>query len=111
MWFWRKSREERELNEELQFHLDQEAKLLRERGQDPGGARRAFGNVTLARESTRETWGWTALEAAARDARFALRLLRKSPSFRDRGISAGNWRHHGDFQRRERSLAPPTSLP
>ncbi|MGA3201999.1 MAG: ABC transporter permease, partial [Bryobacteraceae bacterium] len=81
MWFWRKSREERELNEELQFHLDQEAKLLRERGQDPEGARRAFGNVTLARESTRETWGWTALEAIGRDARFALRLLRKSPSF------------------------------
>jgi putative ABC transport system permease protein len=81
MWFWRKSREERELNEELQFHLDQEAKLLRERGQDPDGARRAFGNVTLARESTRETWGWTALEAAGRDARFGLRQLRKSPSF------------------------------
>jgi putative ABC transport system permease protein len=81
MWFWRKSREERELNEELQFHLEQEANLLRERGQDPEGARRAFGNVTLAGESTRETWGWTALEAAARDARFALRLLRKSPSF------------------------------
>jgi len=81
MWFWRKSREERELNEELQFHLDQEAQLLRDRGQDPSGARRAFGNVTLVGESTRQTWGWTALEAAARDARFALRLLRKSPGF------------------------------
>ncbi|MGA3190506.1 MAG: permease prefix domain 1-containing protein, partial [Bryobacteraceae bacterium] len=79
MWFWRKSREERELNEELKFHLEQEAQLLRERGQDPADARRAFGNVTQVRESTRQTWGWTTLEAAGRDARFALRLLRKSP--------------------------------
>jgi putative ABC transport system permease protein len=81
MWFWRKSREERELNEELQFHLEQEAQLRRERGQDPDAARRDFGNVTLVREETRAAWGWTRLESAVRDAMFALRLLRKSPSF------------------------------
>ena len=33
------------------------------------------------RETTRETWGWAALERTARDARLALRLLRKSPGF------------------------------
>src|SRR5215469_6466295 len=81
MKFWRRSREERELDEELQFHLAQEERLRRERGQDPGGARRDFGNLALIRENTRETWGWTALERLARDARFALRLLRKSPAF------------------------------
>jgi putative ABC transport system permease protein len=81
MWFWRKSREECELKEEIEFHLDQEAKLLGERGRDPEEARREFGNVTLARESTRETWGWTRLESAARDFRFALRVLVKSPGF------------------------------
>ncbi len=81
MWFWRKSREERELDDELKFHLEQEAQLRRDRGQDPDAARRDFGNVTLARESTREAWGWTRVEAAFRDARFALRLLRKSPAF------------------------------
>ncbi len=81
MWFWRKSREKRELDEELRFHLEQEAQLRRERGQDPAGARRDFGNVTQVGETTRETWGGTSVEAAARDVRFALRLLRKSPSF------------------------------
>jgi putative ABC transport system permease protein len=81
MKFWRRSREERELDEELRFHLAQEEQLRRERGQDPGGARRDLGNFALVRENTRETWGWTALERLARDARFALRLLRKSPAF------------------------------
>jgi hypothetical protein len=43
MWFWRKRREERELDEELRFHLEQEALLRRDRGQDPDAARRDFG--------------------------------------------------------------------
>lgn len=81
MWFWRRCREERELDEELRFHLEQEEQLRRERGQDPAGARRDFGNLALVREKTRETWGWGALERALTDARFALRLLRKSPAF------------------------------
>ena len=80
MKFWRRSREERDLEEEISFHLEQESQLRRERGQDPAGARRDFGNVTLVRETTRETWGWAALERTARDARLALRLLRKSPA-------------------------------
>ena len=81
MKLWRRAREDRELDEELRFHLAQEEQLRRERGQDPAGARREFGNLALVRENTRETWGWTAIERAARDVRFALRLLRKSPGF------------------------------
>ncbi len=81
MWFWRKRREEKELDEELRFHLEREAQLRRDRGQDPGAAQRDFGNVTLVRENTRATWGWNTIEAAARDTRFGLRLLRKSPAF------------------------------
>jgi putative ABC transport system permease protein len=81
MWFWRKRREEKELDEELRFHLERETQLRRDRGQDPGAAQRDFGNVTLVGEDTRATWGWNTIEAAARDARFGLRLLRKSPTF------------------------------
>ncbi len=81
MKFWRRKQEERELDEELRFHLAQEEQLRLDRGQDPAVAHRDFGNLTLVRENTRETWGWAALERTARDARFALRLLRKSPAF------------------------------
>jgi putative ABC transport system permease protein len=81
MKLWRRSREERELDEELRFHLSQEEQLRRDRGQDPAGARRDFGNVALVRENTRETWGWAGAERTLRDGRFALRLLRKSPAF------------------------------
>src|SRR5580765_3695575 len=79
--FWRRKHEERELDEELRFHLAQEEQLRRDRGQDPAAARRDFGNVASVRENTRETWGWAALERTIKDARFALRLLRKSPAF------------------------------
>jgi putative ABC transport system permease protein len=79
--FWRRKQEESELDEEFRFHLQQEEQLRRDRGQDPAAARRDFGNLALVRENTRETWGWAALERTARDARFALRLLRKSPGF------------------------------
>src|SRR5215471_4934126 len=81
MKFWRRKQEEKELDEELRFHLSQEEQLRRDRGQDPTGARRDFGNLALIRENTRETWGWAALERTVCDARFALRLLRKSPAF------------------------------
>jgi putative ABC transport system permease protein len=81
MKFWRRNQEERELDEELRFHLAQEEELRRDRGQDPAGARRDFGNLALVRENTREAWGWAAVERTARDGRFALRLLRKSPAF------------------------------
>jgi putative ABC transport system permease protein len=81
MRFWRRKREARELEEELRFHLAQEEQLRRDRGQDPAGARREFGSMALVAENTRETWGWAALDRVLRDARFAMRLLRKSPAF------------------------------
>src|SRR5258708_39385902 len=79
--FWRRKREDRELEEELRFHLAEEERLRRDRGEDPKQAARDFGNLTSVREITRDQWGWAWLERAAQDARFALRMLRKSPSF------------------------------
>jgi putative ABC transport system permease protein len=94
VWHWltRRSREERELDDELRFHLDQEAQLRIERGEHPESARRSarrdFGNVTLTREVTRGMWGWSLLERALQDLRFAARMLLKNPAFTVVALSA-----------------------
>lgn len=93
-WHWlaRPGKEERELDEELHFHLEQEAQLRLDRGEDAETARRSarrdFGNVTLAREVTRGMWGWSLLERTVRDLRFAARMLLKNPAFTVVALSA-----------------------
>ena len=81
--FWRRRQEE--LNEELQSHLGMAASDRMERGEKPeearGAALREFGNVGLIKEVTRDNWGWRWLEDLARDIRFGVRALRKSPVF------------------------------
>ena len=44
-------------------------------------ARRAFGNVTLVREDSRDVWRWRVLDEVAGDIRYAVRQLRRAPSF------------------------------
>jgi hypothetical protein len=46
-----------------------------------GAARRAFGNVTLVEERSREVWQWAAIESILADLKLTLRRLRKSPGF------------------------------
>src|SRR3984957_8030789 len=81
----RRAREDSELDEELRFHLRQEAQLRMDRGQSPEeapqSARRDFGNVTRTKEVTREMWTWSALDRAAQDIRYAARIFRKNPAF------------------------------
>src|SRR5436853_436529 len=64
LWNWR--RKESELDEELQFHLSEEADERAAAGitaeQAQLAARRDFGNVVLVRERTREVWGWGSAE-------------------------------------------------
>ena len=67
---------ERDLAREIQSHLDLEAE---ESGRN--GARRAFGNATLVKEDVRATWGSRRVEQLARDVRFALRQIRRTPAF------------------------------
>ena len=80
-----RSQEERELDEEMRFHLAAEAQLRIDRGEPADSAERSalrdFGNVTLAREVTRDMWGWGTLERAAQDLRFAARMPRKNVAF------------------------------
>ncbi len=91
-WILRRSEEDRELDEELRFHLNEEAQLRMERGEAPDSARRSarrdFGNITLAKEVTRQMQGWTALERAAQDLRFAARMLIKNRGFTALALTA-----------------------
>ncbi len=64
----RRRREERDMREEL-------ASLA-----EIAGAKE-LGNVTLAMEDVRATWGWTWLESVLADIRYALRALRGQPAF------------------------------
>jgi len=74
-----------ELAEELQAHLDMAAAQRIERGESPSAARdnarREFGNTTHVAEVTREMWGGASWDAFVRDARYAARGLRRSPTF------------------------------
>lgn len=44
-------------------------------------ARRAFGNVALLEERSREAWQWPMLESVWADIRYAFRQMRKNPGF------------------------------
>jgi predicted permease len=73
------------LDDELQFHLDEQIAENIAAGMSKNEARhaamRAFGNSTVLKEETRETWGWIWLEQIGQDLRYGFRALRKSPLF------------------------------
>ena len=62
-WLAQRHDREAELREEIQFHLDEDAEELQERGltEDDArwAARREFGNVARVQEFARGEWGWT----------------------------------------------------
>ncbi len=78
-WLVQRRRREDELQEELQFHLEEEAEQLRAEGasvdEAPWAARRELGNAGLVREDTRSTWGWTMVEQFGQDFRYAFRTM------------------------------------
>ena len=83
---WRhRERYEREMAEELRFHLEEEEQQLREEGLSEAHARREarrdFGSVAAASEGVREAWGWMRAETWWRDIRYGLRALANSPGF------------------------------
>jgi predicted permease len=89
-WFWLRSivgraEAEREMHEEMEAHLARAAERLAARGMPPDAARiaarREFGNVAVIQEESRDARGGQFLEDAGQDVRYALRVLRKAPTF------------------------------
>ncbi|HEX2663634.1 MAG TPA: ABC transporter permease [Candidatus Acidoferrum sp.] len=82
---FRRHRSTQRLNDELQFHLDQQIAENLAAGMRPEEARhaamRTFGNPTYLKEETRDTWGCVWLEQTTQDLRYAARTLRKSAGF------------------------------
>jgi predicted permease len=85
MKWWPFRKRDADLERELRSDLELEEEEQRESGVPPDeahyAARRAFGNPTLIREQTRETWGWAPVERFLQDLRIAWRVLLKSPIF------------------------------
>src|SRR5215471_12520169 len=80
---FRRNRNSQQLDDEIQFHLDQQIAENLAAGMNPHEARyaamRTFGNPSFLKEETRDAWGWIWLEQIARDLRFGTRMLCKSP--------------------------------
>src|SRR6516164_7445688 len=81
----RRNRFLKDLDRDIQDHIERETQDNIERGMSPEDARtaalRAFGNVARIKEETREVWTVMWIERLKQDVSFAFRVLRKSPGF------------------------------
>jgi putative ABC transport system permease protein len=82
---FRRNTVESELDEELSFHLEQQAEKYRRSGMAPDEVARRirmeFGGAEQIREECRDARGTRLLEDCAQDLRYASRTLRKNPLF------------------------------
>src|SRR5215469_9424907 len=83
-WLWRDARA-RDLEEEMQMHLELKLQEYIAHGASPEEARRKaqldFGNAKIAAERSRERWGFMQLEDLRRDVTYGMRQSVKNPGF------------------------------
>ena len=82
---FRRRQVERDLDEELQYHLDKKIEELRSRGLDPVEARnvalRAMDGLTQRKEECRDARRVNLIDNAIQDLRYGFRVLAKAPGF------------------------------
>ena len=80
-----RQRLERELNDEIAWHLERETALRVERGESPAAARAAalrdFDGVEMHKDYARDARSTQLADSVVRDVRFALRSLWRAPAF------------------------------
>jgi len=76
---------ERDMDEEMAFHLDMETRKYVRQGMSEAAARRRalrrFGSVAREKERAREAWGISLATELLADGRYTLRQLRRNPGF------------------------------
>ncbi|MGB6886456.1 MAG: ABC transporter permease [Candidatus Acidiferrum sp.] len=82
---WKRSQLDRDLDDEVQFHLAMREEKNRRAGIDPEeahySAHRQFGNATNFKERSHDMWTFKTFEEFLQDLRHATRLLRNKPAF------------------------------
>jgi macrolide transport system ATP-binding/permease protein len=85
LFYARRERFDRELAEEIRFHLEMKAQENAEAGMNSEeacyAAQRQFGNHTLLQEVSREMWSVRFIETLMQDLRYGARMLVKNPGF------------------------------
>ena len=81
----RRERVEQSLDDELRAYVDALAAEYERKGMTPAEARRAAlidtGGIEQVKEATRDAWAGDTIASAVRELRYALRALKRSPTF------------------------------